>query len=85
MGKYVGLLSVLLIVDHGYAPLKSSAWVGNLRPKIGLLSVATGDPDGRLGFETIDTFSEYSLLRTGQNGWIRVSSDGRQMWVKVEK
>jgi hypothetical protein len=59
--------------------------VENLRPQLVLLSVPADDPDGRLGIEKIDTVSEYSLLRTDQNGWIQVSSDGRQMWVNVEK
>jgi len=26
-----------------------------------------------------------TLLRTDQNGWIEVSTDGKQMWVTVEK
>jgi len=27
----------------------------------------------------------YPLLRTDQNGWIEVSTDGKKMWVETEK
>ena len=85
MGKDVGYVSVLLMADHGYAPLNPTEWVQNLHPQLVLLSVAADDPDGRPDQETMDTFGEYSLLRTDQNGWIQVSTDGLQMWVEVEK
>jgi hypothetical protein len=26
-----------------------------------------------------------NLLRTDQNGWIDLSTDGKQMWVEVER
>jgi len=28
---------------------------------------------------------DFSLLRTDQNGWIEVSTNGVQMWVNVER
>jgi hypothetical protein len=27
----------------------------------------------------------YSLLRTDENGWIEIATDGTQMWVNSEK
>jgi len=27
----------------------------------------------------------YTLLRTDQNGWIEVSTDGEKMWVETQK
>jgi beta-lactamase superfamily II metal-dependent hydrolase len=50
-----------------------------------LLSVAAGDKDGRPDRETLETIQGYTLLRTDQNGWIQLSTDGGQMWVEVEK
>jgi beta-lactamase superfamily II metal-dependent hydrolase len=50
-----------------------------------LLSVAPGDRDGLPAPETLDTLQGYTLLRTDQNGWIELTTDGRQMWVEVEK
>jgi beta-lactamase superfamily II metal-dependent hydrolase len=38
-----------------------------------------------LSLETLDTLSSYSLLRTDQNGWIQVATDGQQMWVEVRR
>jgi hypothetical protein len=27
----------------------------------------------------------YTLLRTDQNGWVQIITDGEQMWVEVER
>jgi len=35
--------------------------------------------------ETLEAVEGYTLLRTDQNGWIELSTDGEQMWVEVEK
>ena len=35
--------------------------------------------------ETLEAVAGYTLLRTDQNGWIELSSDGQQLWVEVEK
>ena len=78
-------VSVLLLADQGYAPLNSPAWISNLRPQLVLLSVAADDHNGRPDRETLDALGGYSLLRTDQHGWIQIVTDGKQMWVEVEK
>jgi hypothetical protein len=30
-----------------------------------------------------ETLEGYTLLRTDQNGWIELSTDGEQMWVEA--
>ncbi len=85
MGRKVGNVTVLLLADAGYAPLNPPAWIGNLRPQLVLLPVAADDRDGRPDRETLDALGGYSLLRTDQHGWIQIATDGRQMWVEVEK
>jgi hypothetical protein len=35
--------------------------------------------------EALEAVEGYELLRTDQNGWIELATDGRQMWVEVEK
>jgi beta-lactamase superfamily II metal-dependent hydrolase len=35
--------------------------------------------------ETLEVLEGYNLLRTDQNGWIEINTDGRQMWVEVER
>ncbi len=78
-------VTALLLADCGYAPVNSPEWIAKLQPQVVLLSVGAGDPDGRPSPETLDATSDYSLLRTDQNGWIELTTDGQQMWVEVEK
>jgi beta-lactamase superfamily II metal-dependent hydrolase len=35
--------------------------------------------------DVLETLKDYALLRTDQNGWIEISTDGVQMWVNVER
>jgi hypothetical protein len=49
------------------------------------LSLSVGDRDGRLDGPLLAATEGYTLLRTDQNGWIELTTDGEQMWVGVEK
>jgi len=84
MGQDIGLVTVLLLADNGYAPLNPPEWITNLNPQLVLLSVAADDSSGRPDVETLDALGGYSLLRTDQHGWIRISTDGEQIWVEIE-
>jgi len=85
MGADVGQVSVLLLVEQGYAPLNPPEWISNLRPQLTLLSVAADDRNGRPDPEVLNVLGGYSLLRTDQHGWIQVATDGQKMWVEVER
>jgi beta-lactamase superfamily II metal-dependent hydrolase len=50
-----------------------------------LLSVAAGDYNGLPSPETLEAAQGYTLLRTDLNGWIRITTDGEEMWVEVEQ
>ena len=50
-----------------------------------LLSVAADDRDGLPDLETLAATEGYTLLRTDQNGWIQLSTDGYKMWIEVER
>jgi competence protein ComEC len=78
-------LSVLLLADSGYAPLNPPEWIDRWQPGVVLLSVAANDVDGRPDPEVLQALGDYNLLRTDQNGWIHLSTDGAQMWVEVQK
>jgi competence protein ComEC len=84
-GHQIGPVSALLLADQGYAPSNPPEWIAALHPQLLLLNVAAGDKDGRPDRETIEAIQGYTLLRTDQNGWIQLSTDGGQMWVEVEK
>ena len=85
MGNAVQPVTVLSLAQSGYAPLSPQDWITNLNPQLVVLSVAAGDINGLPDQATLDALAGRSLLRTDQNGWIQIMTDGRQMWVNVEK
>jgi beta-lactamase superfamily II metal-dependent hydrolase len=50
-----------------------------------LFSLVTGDAQGRPGPQVLQSLEGRTLLRTDRNGWIKLSTDGEQMWVEVER
>jgi len=83
-GREIGPVTALLLADHGYAPSNPPEWIANLRPQVVLLSVASGNREGLPSPETLQASRGYTLLRTDQNEWIELTTDGEQMWVEVE-
>jgi competence protein ComEC len=84
-GADIGAVDVVLLSESGYAPLSPKAWIDNLNPRLVVISVGPGDPDGRPDKDTLDALRGRSILRTDINGWIDVATDGTQMWVSVER
>ncbi len=84
-GKAIGPVSALLLAESGYAPVNPPEWVQNLHPQLVILGVAAGDPDGLPHDETLEAVAGYTFLRTDRNGWIKLTTDGKEMWVEVEK
>jgi len=56
-----------------------------LRPQVVLISVSAADKEGLPSPETLELLQGYTVLRTDRNGWIELSTDGKQMWVEVER
>ena len=50
-----------------------------------LLRGALNDRDGHPDDELLDTLTDYTHLRTDQNSWIHLSTDGENMWVEVDR
>jgi competence protein ComEC len=84
-GQEVGPVTALLLADHGYAPANPPDWIANLHPEIVLLSVAAGNWDDLPSPETLEAVRGYPLLRTDQKGWIELTTDGKRLWVEVER
>jgi competence protein ComEC len=84
-GATVGPVSVLSLADAGYAPSNPPEWITNLNPELVVLSVSAADENGMPDTEVMNTIKDYDLLRTDQNGWIEVTTDGTKMWVNVER
>ncbi len=84
-GNGVGPVTVLSLSQSGYAPLSPVDWIDNLNPQMTVISVAADDKDGLPNQETLDALGSHALLRTDQNGWIEITTDGKEMWVQAEK
>ena len=78
-------ISAVLLGESGYAPLNPPDFLSFLHPQLALLSVASADKTGLPSPETLEALEGYNLLRTDQNGWIKLTTDGKQMWVEVER
>jgi len=50
-----------------------------------LLSVSTQNRLQAPGVESLAALHGYTVLRSDQNGWVEVTTDGKQMWVETEK
>jgi beta-lactamase superfamily II metal-dependent hydrolase len=74
-----------LLADHGYVPSNPPEWIQALQPPLIMLGVASDDRKGLPSAEIEEFLKSYPHLRTDQNGWIKVTTDGEQMWVEVEK
>lgn len=84
-GAKIGPVSVLSLADAGYAASNPPEWIANLNPEIIELSVDAADQNGLPDSSVLESVKDYELLRTDQNGWIEITSNGEQMWVNVER
>jgi competence protein ComEC len=84
-GADVGPISVLSLADSGYSASNPPEWIANLNPELVLLSVSAADENGMPDREVLESLQDYQLLRTDQNGWVEITSDGERMWVSVER
>jgi beta-lactamase superfamily II metal-dependent hydrolase len=84
-GAEIGPVSVLSLADAGYAASNPPEWIANLNPDIVELSVDAADQNGMPDPAVLESVKDYELLRTDQNGWIEITTDGTQMWVNVER
>jgi competence protein ComEC len=84
-GKKVGTVTMLLLADSGFAQLSPPEWIKALHPRLAILSVAAGDPDGLPAQSVLDELTGITLLRTDRNGWIEVATDGAGMSMRTQK
>ncbi|MEW6093068.1 MAG: ComEC/Rec2 family competence protein, partial [Chloroflexota bacterium] len=84
-GEEVGTVDVLLLADSGYAPLNGEDWIVNLSPQVFILSVAADDEFGLPDEDVLALTAGRTLLRTDQNGWVEVTTDGQDFWVEMER
>ena len=83
--KKINEVSVLLLADSGYSPINPPELIEALNPQLIILSVAVDDWAGLPHASTLKTVENYSLLRTDEDGWVHITTDGAQMWIESER
>jgi competence protein ComEC len=78
-------VTAMLLPDSGYAAVNPPAWLGQLQPRVVLISVGAGEGRGLISQEVLDALRGTTILRTDIHGWIHLTSDGESMWVEVER
>jgi competence protein ComEC len=81
----LGPVTVLLLAQSGLASLNTPDWIDQWQPQVLFLSVAAGNAQGLPNRETLQAATGYNLLRTDQNGWVKLSTDGQHLWIEVER
>ncbi|MDA1329620.1 MAG: ComEC/Rec2 family competence protein [Chloroflexi bacterium] len=84
-GELVGQVDVLLLTGGGESELNPTSWLENLDPALVLLSVDAANSKGLPDAEVLNDLQPRTILRTDQNGWIRISTDGKQMWIETAR
>ena len=83
-GQGLGPVTALLTSESGYGPSNPPEWIANLQPQVTILSVAAGDLTGLPSTDLVTLLENSNLLRTDINGWIDLSSDGKQLLITSE-
>lgn len=83
-GRAVGPVTALLLAENGAPSANPSEWIHRLNPQIVLLNVAAGNRFDLPSLEVLQALQGYNLLRTDQNGWIHLATDGEDLWVEVQ-
>ena len=77
--------TALLLANSGSSESASEAWVVALNPRLALISVGAGNPDANPAPEVLARLAGHDVLRTDQHGAIPLETDGREMWVEVQR
>jgi beta-lactamase superfamily II metal-dependent hydrolase len=78
-------VTALMLADSGYRAVNPPEFLSQLRPWLALISVEAGNernlPDARV----LESLQGTTILRTDLHGWIHCISDGKHLWVEVER
>ncbi|MBI4570837.1 MAG: ComEC/Rec2 family competence protein, partial [Chloroflexi bacterium] len=83
-GAAVGA-QVLKVAHHGSATSTSPAFLRAVEPAVSVVSVGEGNRYGHPSPSVVERLGETLLLRTDQNGTVRLETDGERLWVDVER
>jgi competence protein ComEC len=81
-GADVGRVDALLLAGAGDPALNPANWLEHLDPGVVLLSLDAANSAGLPDSEVLDALDGRTILRTDRDGWIRLTTDGQQMWLQ---
>lgn len=76
----LGQIDLLTLADSGYVPLNPPEWIAKLAPNVVWLAGNGNELEREL-----KDLAFHQLFDTGAHGWLRVSTDGQQMWLEVAR
>lgn len=85
LGRQLGPVSVYLLAGNGRTSANPLEELVALNPQVILLGVDGGNFLGLPEQELLDNLTDYTLLRTDRNGWVKISTDGVKMWAESER
>jgi competence protein ComEC len=75
--NHLGQIDLLLLADFGYVPLNPPEWIAKLAPDTIWLAGNRNELESELQAE----LGFHQVFDTNAHGWLRVSTDGQQMWL----
>ncbi|MBN1230855.1 MAG: ComEC/Rec2 family competence protein [Anaerolineales bacterium] len=78
-------IDVVLLAQNGYGPLNPEMLFNEMEPQLFLLSISSTNRTGLPSEEVLQYTQGTTLLRTDQQGWINVGTNGESLWVSTEK
>jgi competence protein ComEC len=78
--------TVLKVPHHGSSTSSSRAFLDVVRPQVVVISVGSDNDFGHPSREVLERLGKDTLVyRTDQNGSVTVTSDGRRLWIEMER
>ena len=77
--------TALLLANSGASGSTGDGWLQALNPRLALVSVGAGNPDGNPAPDVLSRLIGRDVLRTDQHGAITVETDGTQMWAEASR
>jgi competence protein ComEC len=78
-------LTALMLADSGYYAVNPPTLLANLRPWLALVSIEAGNERKLPDLRVLEALQGTTVLRTDLHGWIHCVSDGKRLWVEVER
>lgn len=77
--------TVLKVAHHGSSTSTTPQFIEAVRPSIAVISVGADNRFGHPSSQTLARLSRSLVLRTDQHGTIRLSTDGRDLWLEADR